>query len=179
MSIAKASIHKTLYSNPDIQVKDLVCRVNGDLSQNNTNCMFLTLIVGIFDPETGIIHITNAGHNSPYIKKANGNLVLLDQVDGPMIGTFKEASFGQQSIKLDEGDTLLFYTDGITDAQNFNEEFYKQDRLEKTLRQQHFTSPGHMINSITKNVMNFIGKQDQFDDITILSLSYSPQTKTS
>ena len=53
-----------------------------------------------------------------------------------MVGTFSEASFEQQSIKLNPGDTLIFYTDGVTDAQDLNEDFYEENRLEKFLKEQ-------------------------------------------
>lgn len=173
MSMTKVSLNKTLNSNPNMQAMDLVSILNKELSRNNTSCMFVTLIVCILDIETGMVHITNAGHNSPYIRKASGELILLDQVDGPMVGTFEEISFKQQSIKLDHGDILISYTDGITDAQNLNKDFYKEERLEKVLREKQFSSSLHVINAITHDVMNFIGKQDQFDDITIISLRYS------
>ena len=173
MSMSKVSLNKTLNSNPNMEVNDLVSSVNRELSKNNTSCMFLTLIVGIMDIETGIIHITNAGHNFPYIKKTNGELICLDEVNGPMVGTFENASFTQQSIKLDHGDILIFYTDGVTDAQNLDEEFYEENRLERLLKDQLFSSSHHVIDSITNDVMAFIGKQGQFDDITIISLRYS------
>ena len=177
MSIAKASMHKILHSQPNMQIKDMVSEVNKELSKNNTNCMFLTLAIGILNPETGSVEMTNAGHVPSYLKKANGDMILLDEVHGPMVGTFEEISFEQQSIKLDKGDTLLLYTDGIIDAQNINEEFYEQDRLEGVLSQQQFSNPKHMIDSIISDVTGFIGKQDQFDDITILSLKYSGKNK--
>ena len=88
-----------------------------------------------------------------------------------MVGTFENPSFGQQSIKLDSGDTLIFYTDGVTDAQDLNEEFYEQDRLEKVLKGQQFSSSGHIIDSITNK--DFMGEQNQFDDITIVTLHFS------
>ncbi len=172
MSMTKVSINNTLNSNPDMPVKDIVSIVNRELSKNNASCMFVTLIVGIMDIETGKVDIANAGHNFPYIKKANGELVLLEKVDGPVVGTFEEASFEQQSVRLDHEDTLIFYTDGVTDAKNLNGDFYEENRLERVLGKDRFSSSLHVINAITDDVMNFIGKQDQFDDITIISLRY-------
>ena len=172
MSMGKVSLHKTL--DPDKGVGDMVSHVNRELVKNNATCMFVTLIVGIMDIETGKVSITNAGHNPPYLKKANGDLVLLDEVNGPMVGTFEGISFKQQSIKLSPGDTLLLYTDGVTEAQNSREEFYGDIRLHSLLKEQIFPSPNHMVQSITNDVMDFMGKAKQFDDITILSLRYSP-----
>ncbi len=171
MSMTKVSLNKTL--DQTNVVEELVTSVNKELAQNNASCMFVTLAVGIMDIETGNVHITNAGHNPPYLKKANGEVVLLEKINGPLVGAFEEAKFEQQSIKMSQGDTLLFYTDGVTEAQNSKEEFYEETRLEKLLKHQEFSSPKHMVNSISKDVMTFIGETSQFDDITILSLKYS------
>ena len=173
MSMTKTLLNKTLDSDPNMDVKDLVSIVNRELSINNASCMFVTLAVGIMDIETGELYITNAGHNSPYIKKSNGELILLESVDGPMVGTFKDISFKQQSIKMGYGDILVLYTDGVTDAQDISENFYSEDRLEKILGKGEFSSALHVIDTINKDIMDFIGKQDQFDDITILSLRYT------
>ncbi len=173
MSMAKVSLHKTLH--PDRGVGELVSRVNKELSRNNGSCMFVTLVVGIMDIETGMLYITNAGHNPPYLKKADGGLVLLDEVNGPMVGTFEDISFQQQSIRLSPGDTLFLYTDGVTEAQNSKEEFYEDSRLKNLLEKQIFSSPHHMVKSVINDVTNFIGDTNQFDDITILSLNYSPK----
>ena len=172
MSMAKVSLHKTLDSNKG--VGNLVSLVNKELTKNNTSCMFVTLIVGVMDIKTGRVHITNAGHNPPYLKKADGSLVLLDEVNGPMVGAFDDVSFKEQSIDLSPGDMLFFYTDGVTEAQNSREEFYEESRLHDLLKKRTFPTPRHMIGVVTDDVMNFIGDAKQFDDITILSLGYFP-----
>ena len=171
MSMTKVSLNKTL--SETLIVQELVDSVNKELSKNNGSCMFVTLVVGIMDIRSGKVHLTNAGHNPPYLKKANGDLVLIEKVNGPLLGAFEEASFEQQSLTLSQGDTLLFYTDGVTEAQNLKEEFYEEIRLENLLRNKKFSSPQYMVNTIYKDVMTFIGKANQFDDITLLSLQYA------
>ena len=170
MSMAKVSLNKTL--TPSIVVSELVENVNKELSRQNTSCMFVTLAVGIMDLRMGTIHITNAGHNPPYLKKANGELILLEKIDGPLIGTFAEAKFEQQFIQMSKQDILLFYTDGVTEAQNSKEEFYEDERLKKLLECQQFSSPRQMVKIISEDVVVFMEKADQFDDITLLSLQY-------
>ena len=172
MSMTKVFLNKTLSPNSNMQVKDLVSIVNTELFKNNASCMFVTLIVGIMDIETGMVHITNAGHNPPYIKKVDGRLVLLKDTNGPLIGTFEDATFNQQSIRLHHGDTLLFYTDGVIEAQNPKEEFYKQARLESILREQHFSSPKDMVKTIAEDVVKFTENANPFDDVTLVSVRY-------
>ena len=170
MSVTKAFLHKTL----DIvhTSQDIVSNVNRELSHNNERCMFVTLIVGIMDVQTGIVQITNAGHTAPYIKKRTGEVVCLSENQGPLVGTFKDAKYDVQSIKMSKGDILLFYTDGVTEAQNENKEFYEEYRMRDFLEHNTFTSPKYLTKALSQHVTSFIGSSQQFDDITILSLSY-------
>ena len=85
----------------------------------------------------------------------------MDQVNGPVVGAFHDVSFQEQSVDLSPGDTILLYTDGVTEAQNSKEEFYGDDRLCNFLKKQSFSSPRHMVNSISNDVMNFIGNARQ------------------
>ena len=171
MSITKTLLDKVLDQTD--QTKDIMGRVNRELSTNNENCMFVTLVVGIVDLKTGETLVTNAGHNLPYIKKQNGEIVCLEKIQGPVVGVFDDIQFEQQSIRMSKGDTLLFYTDGVTDSQNIKDEFYGDERLETLLGKNEFASPKEMVRAISRNVIRFIGRAQQFDDITILSFQYS------
>ena len=171
MSMTKVFLNKTLEQSHE--VKELISKVNKELALNNDNCMFVTLIAGIIDLKTGITHITNAGHNPPYLKKQDGQVLYIEKTDGPLIGAFEQAEFEQQAIKMSRGDTLLFYTDGVTEAQNTKEEFYEDNRLKTFLEANEFPSPQKLVDSISNNVTSFIGEASQFDDITILALKYS------
>ena len=171
MSVTKALLSKVL-DNTD-QTKDIITRVNNELSLNNDSNMFVTLVIGIMDLDTGRLLITNAGHNLPYIKKHNGELVCLEQTQGPLVGTFEGMEFKQQSIDMEAGDMVLFYTDGVTEAQNIRDEFYDDERLENLLKKNEYGSARDMTNSVFRSVLRFIGRADQFDDITILSFQFT------
>ena len=171
MSVTKALLNKVL--DQTNQTKDIIDRVNNELFLNNDSNMFVTLVLGIMDLKTGAVLITNAGHNLPYIKKWSGELICLEKVQGPLVGTFEDIEFGQQSIQMSKGDILLFYTDGVTEAQNIRDEFYEDERLETLLKQNKFVSAQQMTNTVFRSVTRFIGRADQFDDITILSFQYT------
>ncbi len=171
MSVTKALLNKILDQND--QTKDIVTRVNNELSLNNDSNMFVTLVIGIMDLNTGKLLITNAGHNLPFIKKQSGELICLEEIQGPLVGTFEGIEFKQQSIDMDEGDMVLFYTDGVTEAQNIRDEFYDDDRLEDLLKKNEFETAKDMTNSVIRSVLRFIGRADQFDDITILSFQFT------
>ena len=171
MSVTKSLLNKIL--DQTHQTKDIITRVNRELSLNNESNMFVTLIIGIMDLETEKLLITNAGHNLPFIKKQSGEMVCLDEIQGPLVGTFEGMEFEQKTIEIDKGDIVLFYTDGVTEAQNIRDEFYEDDRLEELLKQNEFETASDMTNTVFRSVLRFIGRADQFDDITILAFQYT------
>ena len=171
MSVTKALLTKILDQTD--QTKDIVTRVNRELSLNNDSNMFVTLVVGIVDLKTGRLLITNGGHNLPFIKKSTGELICLEQIQGPLVGTFEGIEFEQQSIEMEKGDMVLFYTDGVTEAQNIRDEFYEDERLEELLDKNEFEAAEDLTNAVFRSVVRFIGRADQFDDITILSFQYT------
>ena len=171
MSVTKALLTKILDQTD--QTKDIVTRVNRELSLNNDSNMFVTLVLGIVDLTTGRLLITNAGHNLPFIKKNTGELICLGEIQGPLVGTFEGIDFEQQSIQMEKGDMVLFYTDGVTEAQNIRDEFYDDDRLEELLDKNEFEGAEDLTNAVFRSVIRFIGRADQFDDITILSFQYT------
>ena len=171
MSVTKSLLNKILDQTD--QTKDIITRVNRELSLNNDSNMFVTLVIGIMDMNTGKLLITNAGHNLPFIKKQSGELVCLDEIQGPLVGTFEGIEFEQKIIEMDKGDIVLFYTDGVTEAQNIRDQFYEDDRLEDLLKENEFANAGEMTNTVFRSVTRFIGRADQFDDITILSFQYT------
>ena len=171
MSVTKALLTKILDQTD--QTKDIVTRVNRELSLNNDSNMFVTLVLGIVDLKTGRLLITNAGHNLPFIKKSTGELICLEKIQGPLVGTFEGIDFEQQSIEMEKGDMVLFYTDGVTEAQNIRDEFYDDDRLEELLDKNEFEAAEDLTNAVFRSVVRFIGRADQFDDITILSFQYT------
>ena len=171
MSVTKSLLNKILDQTD--QTKDIITRVNRELSLNNDSNMFVTLVIGIMDLNTGKLLITNAGHNLPFIKKQSGELVCLDEIQGPLVGTFEGIEFEQKYIEMDKGDMVLFYSDGVTEAQNIRDQFYEDDRLENLLKENEFENAGEMTNTVFRSVLRFIGRADQFDDITILSFQYT------
>lgn len=170
MSVTKALLHKTL--DQIHEPHTVIDKVNKELSQNNERCMFVTLIVGVMDIQTGLVHITNAGHNPPYLKKQTGEVLCLETSQGPLVGTFEKAAYSVQSVQLNKGDFLVFYTDGVTEAQNEQGTFYTETRMEAFLKENTFASPKKLTDGLSQSVTSFIGNSEPFDDVTILALSY-------
>ena len=171
MAVTKAFLRKTLEYTDD--TKEIVNMVNKELARKNERCMFVTLIVGIMDLKTGHLQMTNAGHNPPYLKADTGGLRMLEETNGPLVGAFEDASFTAQSMNLGRKDTLLLYTDGVTEAQDNKNGFYEEHRLESLLRRVKPTaSPGELAQSVAQDVSRFISGAPQSDDITVVAFNY-------
>lgn len=147
--------------------------VNKALSKENSNQHFLTLFLGILDVETGILDYCNAAHNYPYVLKNNKEVKQLEQTHGLPIGVYSNKSYKSNTILLAKGDTLLLYTDGVTDCKNESGKFYGQDRLTKFLKNTTEESPQKLIDQIMEDLMNFKGKSKQADDISLLAVKFN------
>lgn len=148
---------------------DAVELVNNVLSERNPKLMFVTLLVGTIDLNSGKYTICNAGHCPPYIVKQD-KTILLDHVCGPSVGVISNIKYTEFSDVLEKGDHLFLYTDGISEAQNENGEFFEDRRINDTLKICHAMSCEEIVNSVLNSVLSFRGDAKQSDDITLLSL---------
>ena len=148
---------------------DAVELVNNVLAERNPKLMFVTLLVGTIDLNSGKYTICNAGHCPPYIVKQD-KTILLDHVCGPSVGVISNMKYTEFSDVLEKGDHLFLYTDGISEAQNENGEFFEDRRINDTLKICHAMSCEEIVNSVLNSVLSFRGDAKQSDDITLLSL---------
>lgn len=140
------------------------------LCGESLDSMFVTVFYGILNFKTGELDYTNAGHNIPYILRSNGDLFKFPYTNNTIIGAFDFYEFEAQSVKMEKGDTLLLYTDGVTEAFNITEELYGDDRLIDALKK--FSNDGvkTLIDNMVGDVFTFAGEAPQSDDITALAL---------
>jgi sigma-B regulation protein RsbU (phosphoserine phosphatase) len=134
------------------------------------------LFLGIFDPKTGSLSYCNAGHNPPYVRRADGRVEMLGGKHGPALGIVPGAVFVSESATLEPGDVLLMYTDGVTEAQNSAETLFSEERLETCLHDMAEPSAGDAVRIVIDEVSAFQGDAPQFDDITLLALRYVAKT---
>ena len=145
---------------------------NNELSENNEDCMFITAFFGIIDAKTGVLTYTNAGHNPPFLIKANGTSEVMAGIHGPMIGAMEGIQYEQSEVQLDVDDKLLLYTDGVTEAFNSNGEAYGEDRLEAFVRTHGQLGTKYLVTKLAHEVDEFVGDEEQSDDITIFCMRY-------
>jgi sigma-B regulation protein RsbU (phosphoserine phosphatase) len=155
----------------DLSPASIVTRVNEELSADNPACMFVTLFVAIANVRSGEIRFTNAGHNPPYILRSDRSLDCLDQRHGPIIGAVEGVAFREDQVQIGEQDTLLLFTDGVTEAMDTAEQLYSEDRLEEFLKISDNT-PEKLTSDVLQAVEKFATGAEQADDITMLAFRF-------
>jgi sigma-B regulation protein RsbU (phosphoserine phosphatase) len=140
------------------------------LAKESVNCMFVTVFYGIYNIKTGEVTYTNAGHNPPYLLKANGSLKSLGNSKNIAAGVMGDIPFTEETLQLEPGDTLLMYTDGVTEATDTEEKEYGEARLEALLKQSTQADCQQIIDNVKADVKAFVGEAEQSDDITLLAL---------
>ena len=143
---------------------------NNLLSEESVSSMFVTVFYGIYNIRTGEVTYTNAGHNPPYVIKAGGSVKKFPYSQNIIPGIVKDYHFTEETLQLEPGDTLLLYTDGVTEAINTKEEEYGEERLESLLRNASKTNCQQVIDMVKADVKAFEGDAEQSDDITLLAL---------
>lgn len=145
-------------------------QVNRDLSADNPSVMFVTLFIGMLDTRTGLFTYANGGHNPPYLVKRGEKPQRLPATKGMALGVYEALSYRENSCRLNSGDVLFLYTDGVTEALNVDGEFFSSERLERSLETTKNLSPREVVECILKEVEVFSDGVPQADDITVLVL---------
>jgi sigma-B regulation protein RsbU (phosphoserine phosphatase) len=149
----------------------IVTRVNDELSADNEQSMFVTLFLGIANVRTGEFRYTNAGHNPPYILNEKAELVCLDKRDGPIIGAIGGIAYKENAVSFSRNDTLLLFTDGVTEAMNPVGDLYSDNRLEAFLNSNQTLPTDQLVDAVLASVEAFAGDAEQADDITLMAFS--------
>jgi sigma-B regulation protein RsbU (phosphoserine phosphatase) len=158
-------------------VSSMAKEINTFLCDNNQQSNFLTLIVGFIDLRTGIVEYSNCGHTPLYLKKPNQQCLRFGETHSTALGIFPNLSISSFSLQLEEGDELIVFTDGITEAMSQNEAFFGYERLENAMCGLPNPDPETVCNSILSAVRRFTGSSEQSDDISILVIKYNhPQS---
>ena len=171
---------KTLINNIsyDKSPKEVLEAVNKSLSVNNDACIFVTAIFGVYNTKTGKFTFVNAGHNPPLLRKKDGSFEYINTKPQFVLAVMKDTEYKEEEIILNKGDTLYFYTDGVTEAMNSDKELFGEDRLKEALNKYRSSYPNDLIYSIKGEVDNFTNGAEQSDDIAMLSLRINEDNQT-
>jgi sigma-B regulation protein RsbU (phosphoserine phosphatase) len=141
-------------------------RANELILEDSASDLFLSAVYGVLDVESGRLIYANAGHNRPLWVRASTGRVEELGARGIILGVVEEIELEEQRIDLAEGDVLLFYTDGITEAMNARGELFDDERLQAVLAGNHGTSAGDLLQAIIAAVDAFTAGAEQSDDVT-------------
>ena len=143
---------------------------NGMLSRESFDSMFVTVFYGIYDTRTGDITYVNAGHNPPYVLHADGTVTALPVSDNICMGVIEDFAYTAHTLKLEPGDTLVAYTDGVTEAFDTTGAAYGDDRLCQLIASLSGKTAKEITDGVNASVADFANGAEQSDDITVLTL---------
>lgn len=146
--------------------------INRSLCDNNKNGMFVTAWIGVLDIAAGEVTYINAGHCRPLLRRKNGMCEYDDMLGGLVFAGMEDAAYRQGKFRLRQGDTLLLYTDGVTEATSSQQQLYGEDRLLRTVSAAGSVTPEELLQELWKDVDAFQKDAAQFDDITMLAVTY-------
>ncbi|HEX6437646.1 MAG TPA: SpoIIE family protein phosphatase [Candidatus Binatia bacterium] len=150
---------------------EILARLNAEICRDNESCMFVTFFCGILNIHTGQVHYSNAGHNLPFYLSRDG-VRPLENFGGISLGLLEQGPYASGGMILRPGESLLLYTDGVTEAMNPSRTLYSDERLEQFLGTTDSSAPRRIIDGLISDVRHFAGQAPQSDDITVLALQY-------
>ena len=151
---------------------EILSDVNNHACRNSQTKMFVTVWLGILDLRDGRMICANAGHEYPELRGEDGVFHQLKDKHGFVVGGMEDAVYRDYELTLSPGDAIFVYTDGVTDANNPEGEFYGVERMEAVLNRLGKKNPESILSGLKKDVDRFVGTADQFDDLTMLCLEY-------
>ncbi len=153
-------------------VPEAVRRINQSVSRSQAGGKFITLFYGEVDLAAGVMRYTNAGHNYPLLRRADGSVEELKD-GGHLIGIFRDSEYQQGEVRLAPGDALLLYSDGLSEAADSLGNQFGDDRL-LALWQKCSTMPSaQVIGRLFDEIIQFRGSAGQSDDMTAVVIGAS------
>jgi len=155
------------------QPAEVMMKINNQIADTTSSEKFATFFYGILDSKKMTFTFTNAGHNYPIIKKRNGHYCHLSD-GGLVIGVKPDFEYNQSKINLSQGDTLIFYTDGITEALNPEIEEFGEQKLLDIIINYPYRTAEELRNHIYEEMIRFTEGESQYDDLTLIVLQMLP-----
>ncbi len=165
MSSLQARVHVLFEDSHEIGEK--IGKLNKATCGNCPDNRFITFFFGVYDPTTGEIVYTSAGHNPPVLVRATGGYELLTG-GSVMLGILSMAKYDEYRAKLEPGDVLVMFSDGVTEAPNPNDEEYGEDRLATLVAELSARPAKEIVDAIHSSVHEFTEGAPPADDITVV-----------
>ena len=140
---------------------------------NKTTCArcpsnrFITFFFSVFNVRTGELAFANAGHNPPILVRANGDAEMIEG-GGPVLGILPIAPYAEMHTRLENGDMVVLYSDGVTEATNPAYDEFGEERFIEVLKQNRTKPAAAIVDAVTKALGEFAAGAPQADDITLV-----------
>ena len=151
---------------------EILFRANNILCEGNDTEMFVTVWMGIIDLKTGLMTCVNGGHEYPVIKRAGSGYELIRDKHGLALAAMKNMKYTEYELRMNPGDRLFVYTDGVPEAIDSNTQQYGTERMIRALDRVGDGSLQETLETVQEDLAGFVGDADQFDDLTMLVFSY-------
>jgi serine phosphatase RsbU (regulator of sigma subunit) len=148
-------------------------RVNQDISMDNPSLLFVTLFLGILNIRTGQLQFANGGHNPPLIIRPGSDIEMMELTGGLALGVMEDFQYRSKTITLQRGDLILLYSDGVTEAMNWDEELYGEKRLIELMHTLRDRPVYEIIAGILDSVNAFCQDAPRADDITLMAIRFN------
>jgi sigma-B regulation protein RsbU (phosphoserine phosphatase) len=150
-------------------------RTNRILAQERGSALFITALCAILELRTGRLRVANAGHEPPLIVPAGDGPMRWLSDSGPLLGAFADLDLTECVTDLDEGDLVVLYTDGVTDARAVSGERFGDDRLVATVEAQRASPPVDVVRALAAAVRDYQTGMPPADDVTIVAIRRMPR----
>ena len=170
-SILMANLQSVLNDLPHHNPSPAYCitRSNAIINRVSSSEKFITLFLGVIDPESHTLTYSNAGHEYPFMV-SDGKMERLSD-GGVPVGILPEYPFEEKEYKFEPGDRLVVFSDGASDATNGEDEFFSEERLESLVMKHNDLTADELLDKICDEIKTFTGDAPQFDDITLVIVS--------
>ena len=165
MMKGKELIKSKLHS--DNNLEKVMYEVNNELTTNNTESLFITSFVGILDLKKNELTFVNAGHERPYIIKKD-RIQQLQCNSNFILGGMEDFKYKSETIPFDKDTTIFLHTDGLNESINDDREEFGYDRITEILSKNTSSSSDEIIEDLNNSLKEFVGDNEQFDDLTML-----------
>ncbi len=174
-------IGKTLikdHTNPGDDLGEVFTEVNRLLCESNSEGLFITAFEGVLNLETGEFRYVNAGHEFPFLYRNGGEFTAEKIKPGFVLAGMEGMKYKSGVMQLEEGDKIFQYTDGVTEATDLSQQLFGMERLAKSLNCVKEKNAKEIIEAVKADIDAFVGQAPQFDDITMLCLSFKKKWNT-
>jgi phosphoserine phosphatase RsbU/P len=156
-----------------LSADEALTSLNTEISTSGLGFRFITLALAVINPEKHEVHLANAGHLPPLLRGADGQVKSIGQRESGMpLGVMPQQNYRETVLPLAAGDTLVFYTDGVTEAMDDQQQVYGRVRLTDTL-QRAPSAVRELVPFLVDDVENFFGERNQRDDLCVVAVRRS------